>query len=579
MAQRTGRTLPFVYDNQSSSSSQSFSNPFSPTSPIPSSQEYSEQDVAVTLTPQQQRVMDLAQSGKSFLVSGGAGTGKSFVLRHLVHYLRQNLQDQVVVTASTGIAAVQISGLTIHSFAGIGLGQEDATAMAKKMHRAAKTRWRECSVLVIDEISMLDSELFDKLEKVASIVRRNNRPFGGLQLILFGDFLQLPPVKSQRPSTPFAFQAESWPKIIDEVVELTESIRQRDPVFISLLRLIRIGNTSPPVIKMLQQVQDRTRKELQDCHFLSPKSKKTAEIEHTILYCKNRDVDSENFKRLQDLGKAQEMTFEAIDTGREVSRFTNQLNSFIPQRITLKVGAQVMLTKNVSVSGSLCNGARGVVVGFEGRLPLVKFSTQTVKIERQKFSIEDKQITLASRSQIPLRLAWSITIHKSQGMTIEKMSTALSDVFESAQFYVALSRCPSINNLRLLSFSERCIRCHSIALSWIELVCPGIFQAISKDLSVLVQHLHVPQSLTPPAKKTNIEAQSKPTVSVSGQDLLSRVTKSGSKSLEIDISKLRCPVHQDLVRKVKIIEGNGQDNVVFMCNSYPICVFEILFEK
>ncbi|KAL0235605.1 hypothetical protein GEMRC1_002187 [Eukaryota sp. GEM-RC1] len=525
-------------------------------------------DETITLTEEQQKVLTLAESGSSFLVSGGAGTGKSFALRYVVSRLRELHGDHVVVTASTGIAAVQVSGITLHSFAGIGITTDDSDVrgLVRKMPRTKKQRWKEIRCL------------FDLLEDIARTVRQNNRPFGGIQLILFGDFLQLPPVKPARKQTPFAFQAESWPGVIDQVIELKQCIRQVDPVFISLLKLIRVGDTSPPVIKMLNKIYQKTISEIDSIN-CSPSTDRLSEIEHTLLYCTNKDVDAENLKRLQQLPRTSEqMTYEAQDGGKEQRSFRNQLAGFIPDKITLKVGAQVMLVKNLSVSDSLCNGARGVVIGFDNRMPQVKFASGCIKtIERHTFQIEDKGITVASRSQIPLKLAWSITIHKSQGMTVEKMATSLQDVFESAQFYVALSRCPSMENLHLLAFSQKSIKVHPVALTWIRGICPEMFANLHKDLAVLSLALRGPDH--------NLKETRGPPLSQMPKKICKRefdcsqYIVSNQKSISMNYSAITCPIHRQPVSRARIIDGVGKDEVFFVCNSYPACSFVMLFAE
>ncbi|KAL0220341.1 hypothetical protein RCL1_000195 [Eukaryota sp. TZLM3-RCL] len=547
-------------------------------------------DFSFKLTPEQEQVVQLASQGQSFLVSGGAGTGKSFVLRHVVDTLRQKYGPDVYVTASTGIAAVQISGITVHSFAGIGLGNNTTPELVKSMSAKARKRWKSTKCLIIDEISMVDSELLDKLEEIARFMKSNERPFGGIQLILFGDFLQLPPVKSNR-ADPFAFEASCWPRVISQCVELRTVIRQKDPVFVALLRLVRLGMTDPPVIQLLTRLTKESKQ-----HVLpSPSSD---EIEHTLLYCTNRDVDSENSRRLDALPDDDVRAFDAIDHGPEITKYSNQLNQFVPKKITLKVGAQVMLLKNLNVSSSLCNGARGVVVGFETRVPKVKFASGEVcKVDLADFVVEENNKTVATRRQVPLKLAWSITIHKSQGMTIEKMAASLNNVFECAQCYVALSRCPSLQNLNLLDFNQRAIKVHPKAIQWLHMISPNLYSDAHRDLSIISSYLRGPDAfnsvalqlgivydpetvnyfddVVPPHKQKRTEDSHLLPAPSSTSIYDFCVTRSRL----LNVSSLRCPQHKSGVYRCCIEEGNDPGRVFFMCKFFPPCNFSMLFPQ
>jgi ATP-dependent DNA helicase PIF1 len=201
----------------------------------------------------------VVEEGKSIFFTGSAGTGKSVLMKSIIHKLRQKYlkdPDRVAVTASTGLAAVNIDGTTLHSFAGIGLGKEPATELLKKIRRNPKTRqrWIRTRVLIIDEISMIDADLFDKLEQVARILRNNGSPFGGVQLVVTGDFFQLPPVPEKDRAAKFSFDAATWNTCIEHTVLLTHVFRQKDATFAAMLNEMRLGRLTPASIKAFQRL-------------------------------------------------------------------------------------------------------------------------------------------------------------------------------------------------------------------------------------------------------------------------------------------------------------------------------------
>eukprot|EP00605_Chrysophyceae_sp_TOSAG23-4_P000051 GSChrysophyteH1.ASY1.ANO1.53.1 assembled CDS len=394
----------------------------------------------------------------NLFITGSAGTGKSFLLRYIVQELKSKYgESAVAVTATTGIAAVNLGGGTIHSFAGIGLanGHGDNERTVQKVLRSAKAveRWRNASVLVIDEVSMLDKSLFELLDLVARTARNDESPFGGLQVVLVGDFLQLPPVPSRYGAREFCFESDVWNSLgmgrTDEtsrlrsynkngIVNLQHVIRQSDESFISLL------NDKKPL----------------------PEDG----IVPTKLYCINRDVDTENLDRLNELpGECVEIN--AYDTWNErpSDSSTKRLildtaNRSIPSTIQLKIGAQVMLVRNrnseggAKFSSTLVNGSRGVVSGFVqsassfgGLVPKVCFDNgQEIVVGPVEYISRgpggDGQHV---RMQVPLKLAWAVTIHKSQGSTLTRAELMLSNTFDYGQAYVALSRVTSLDGLWL----------------------------------------------------------------------------------------------------------------------------------
>jgi ATP-dependent DNA helicase PIF1 len=217
--------------------------------------------VPTTFLSEEQRgiLKAVVEEGKSVFFTGSAGTGKSVLMKQIIAKLRDKYvrePDRVAVTASTGLAACHIEGITLHSFAGAGLAKEPAPELVKKIRKNAKTksRWQRTKVLIIDEISMVDGDLYDKLEHIARAIRNNGRPFGGIQLVITGDFFQLPPVPDKGKAAKFAFDAATWNTTIEHTILLTHIFRQKDPTFANMLNEIRLGKLTPASIKEFQRL-------------------------------------------------------------------------------------------------------------------------------------------------------------------------------------------------------------------------------------------------------------------------------------------------------------------------------------
>ncbi|KAG6445132.1 hypothetical protein O3G_MSEX003736 [Manduca sexta] len=402
---------------------------------------YSPSPLAATssLNPEQQRVLEACLGGKNIFFTGSAGTGKSFLLKRIVSALAP---DVTVATASTGVAACHIGGTTLHAFAGIGDGSgsiENLCERAMKIPLITQ-KWRKCKHLIIDEISMVDGAFFEKLEAVARYVRKNDKPFGGIQLILCGDFLQLPPVVDKNKATKrFCFQSPCWDKCIELCFELKEVHRQKDKEFISILNSIRIG-------RVTKEISDRlvgtSRQKIESDGILA-----------TRLCSHTNDSKMINDSKLNDLN-GEDKVFVSQDSDNATKLLDMQ--TIAPSKLVLKVGAQVMLLKNINVNAGLVNGARGVVVRFEEGLPVVRFKNKkeyTAKSER--WYVKNSNGSLLCRRQVPLNLAWAFSIHKSQGLTLDCVEMSLSKIFEAGQAYVALSRAQSLDTLRVLDFDSR----------------------------------------------------------------------------------------------------------------------------
>lgn len=388
------------------------------------------------LSREQQHVFDLVVTKKkSIFFTGSAGTGKSLLLKHIIRALPVST---TAVTGTTGLAGSLLGGCTIHGFAGLGRGDGDLDVMIRYASRPdAAFRWRNVSTLIIDEISMMDGKFFDVLELVARKIRRDSSPFGGIQIVVCGDFHQLPPVARHASQRSFCFEARSWSSCIQHCIELKQVFRQSDLYFVDVLGDVRKGLLSH--VDLMDKLSMCSRPLNVDDGILPTK-----------IYTHRVDVDSINSKELDAL-PGRVSVYHARDSG---DGGILDLSCPVSRTISLKVGAQVMLTRNISSRKGLVNGSRGVVVKLSSTgLPYVRFvaqsSDESVLIERETWNIRVGGRVVASRTQVPLVLAYAITVHKSQGMSLDKVEISLERAFEAGMAYVALSRAKTMEGLRI----------------------------------------------------------------------------------------------------------------------------------
>lgn len=404
---------------------------------------------------QQSTALNILKSGQNIFLTGSAGAGKTYTLTQYIKYLKVR-KVPVAVTASTGIAATHMNGMTIHTWAGIGIKDELTDADLKKLkeRKYLRDHIEKAKVLIIDEISMLHARQFNLVNQVLKYFKDDSKPFGGMQVIVAGDFFQLPPVGRQGESNrdKFAFMSDAWLEANFNICYLTEQHRQEDNYLDQILNEIRRGQISSESITALKTTKQNLLAE-----------------DITRLFTHNADVDSINEQHLQAI-KTKAHVFEADLEGNEKLLMTLQGSVRAPEQLVLKKNAKVMFVKNNFDEGYI-NGSLGEVVGFvkdeeHGELPEVKLRDGTVMaVAPTEWSIENEQgKAIASFKQIPLRHAWAITVHKSQGMTLEAAEIDLSQTFEKGQGYVALSRLKSLNGLRLLGFNNNALELDSLAM-------------------------------------------------------------------------------------------------------------------
>lgn len=393
----------------------------------------------------QKTALNILKLGHTTFLTGQAGSGKSYVLREYVDYLKKH-GVKYAVTASTGIASTHISGSTIHSWSGIGIKDKltkfdlDALEEKQNLHK----RWTETQVLIIDEVSMLHANFLDMLNSVAKHIRRDARPFGGMQLIFSGDFFQLPPVVRSENHIPgakvYAFLSNAWVEAKPVICYLTEQHRQDDDQLLSLLKAIRGGEIEEGHYDTLREVSEK-------------KPKKST----LKLYTHNENVDKINEKFFEELD-GDEHYYEMVTKGKKNLVDSLKSNCLAPETLRLKIGTKVMCIKNAQ-DKSYVNGSLGVITAIaDDGFPIVSLNSgRKITVRGDSWKIEEDGKVKAEISQLPLRYAWAITVHKSQGMTLDEAEMDLSRTFVRGQGYVALSRLTTLDGLYLTGFNNEAL--------------------------------------------------------------------------------------------------------------------------
>jgi ATP-dependent exoDNAse (exonuclease V) alpha subunit len=387
-------------------------------------------------------------SGESVFLTGPAGTGKTFVLKEFIN-LSRGSGKHVAVTATTGIAATHLGGSTIHSWSGIGVHDFLPHGFFEHLSKSRREIIERTDVLIIDEISMMHDYRFDMIDEIARVVRKVDEPFGGIQVIISGDFFQLPPVNrgNVEGGNQFAIMSNAWQQLDPVVCYLEDQFRQDDDKLLDILVALREGD-----------VRRHHAENLMNRIGVEPQNPVTE------LHTTNLDVDAINDVMLSELS-GDEIIYNRVETGSKNYVDTLSKSVLAPDTLRLKHGAFVMAVKN-SPDKKFANGSLGVVVGFAPHTdyPIVKFQNgNEITMLPDTWELRDGDRKRASITQIPIRLAWAITVHKSQGMTLDAARIDLRKAFAEGMGYVALSRVKNLDNLFLVGINQKALMTSLVA--------------------------------------------------------------------------------------------------------------------
>jgi|AntRauTorckE6833_2_1112554.scaffolds.fasta_scaffold00345_20 ATP-dependent exoDNAse (exonuclease V) alpha subunit len=392
----------------------------------------------------QQQVLDVLKLGHNVFLTGEPGSGKTYTLNQFIDYLHSH-DIEVGITASTGIAATHINGMTIHSWSGIGIDDDMSDRDIDKLVSSSsyKNRFKFTRVLIIDEISMLNGARLELINRVLKRSRSSDKPFGGIQLVLCGDLFQLPPITKDRNEPDFPHRSATWRELGLQICYLAEQHRAEDDTLLSLLRSIRSNDDHQSVYDILGPRVDQV---------------KDINSDITRLFTHNKNVDKLNNERLKQLSSGTKQ-FMMRSEGQQQYIDSLVKGCQAPEQLELKIGAQVICVTNSPANGYV-NGSRGEVVEFDDAdgSPIIKLhSGRRITMERHEWTVDDGDKTLAKITQYPLRLAWAITVHKSQGMSLDEAEVDLSKAFAPGMGYVALSRVTHLDGLYLRGINNQAL--------------------------------------------------------------------------------------------------------------------------
>ena len=394
----------------------------------------------------QAQALAVMLAGESVFLTGPPGAGKTYVLNEFIRRAKKR-GDTVAVTASTGIAATHIGGTTIHSWSGLGVRESlsdwDRDRLQSMAHLVK--RYNAADVLVIDEVSMLHGHRLDLVNEVCKLLRKDQAPFGGLQVILVGDLFQLPPVNRGSELVDFAHTSEAWQELNPKICYITEQHRQQNDGLLDLLNAMRAGDVNELHEEMLRERLEQHPDESEPV---------------TRLYAHNMDLESINPQHLAAIDSDTKL-FLAQTKGAAAKVEQLVKSVLAPGQLELKLGAEVMFVANNFAQGFV-NGSRGRVVGFKDSLPMVELQStgRVVKVEYHTWTLTEDDRKKAEVAQLPLRLAWAITIHKSQGMSLDAAEIDLSRSFTPGMGYVALSRVRGIDGVYLKGINQMALAMH-----------------------------------------------------------------------------------------------------------------------
>lgn len=402
-----------------------------------------------------QQIQKAIDERKNIFITGGAGTGKSYILKELKNIYGQRLH----ITSTTGISAINIGGQTIHSWSGIGVAEVSIKKTVEQIcsNPVLLNKLLSCDKLAIDEISMLDDYTFDYLNIVLKRVRSIDKPFGGIQVLLIGDFFQLPPVTYNKQSN-FCFNSNTWRELKLVPFFLQKSKRQTEKSFIKLLNNIRIGKMLD--LKMLynRSIQDEKNISSKVLRIFGTNTEADLYNQKCFECVEEESFEYEAYDEFNFYDSEEEhIYFKDSNVSKDILIY-RKLNNLarVPQCLKLKVGCRVMLLKNLDFETKLVNGSCGTVVHLANDIVAVLFDNgEVLSLNKEVFEYTLNNTVKVKRTQYPLRLAYGITIHKSQGMTFDKLIVDFNKIFDYGQAYVALSRTRTLDGLHIINFDPK----------------------------------------------------------------------------------------------------------------------------
>lgn len=414
-------------------------------------------------------IMESYLNEENLFITGPGGTGKTYAIKQIYEHAKSN-NKRISVTALTGVAAVLLdcNATTIHSWAGIGICNKTDLQIINKVYRSKFYRhnWENTDTLIIDEVSMMSNRMFELLNKLGQTIRMNKKPFGGIQIIFSGDFFQLPPVKE----TIFCFESKIFNDCFDKIINLTKIYRQNDTTYKKLLLNMRKGLITRKSIELLNSKIVNTEKDNKEITRLVPTKSKANNInEYFINSIKDKKyIYKRTCKESKDnLTQGEKLKFDLMtDEEKNIEFNFIRESTLTEESLILKKGAYVMCISNLDLNLGIANGSTGTVVDFtKEKLPVVQFDKHKVVIGKKEWKSEN--IPGISIFQLPLILAWGITIHKAQGLTLDKAIVDVGkDLFEAGQMYVALSRLKNLEGLYLEDFKLENLKINTNVLNF-----------------------------------------------------------------------------------------------------------------
>jgi ATP-dependent exoDNAse (exonuclease V) alpha subunit len=409
------------------------------------------------LNDEQLLCYNLAKSKKNLLITGSAGTGKSTILKAIISYYKRN-NINIGITASTGIAATLINGITLHSYLKIGINNKPVDELyndlVNRKNKKDYNKLLKLEVLIIDEISMIDNVLFSKIAAYLSLIKQIKKPFGNVQIILCGDFFQLPPINNT-----YCFMSKIWKKLKIHTIELKIQMRQiEDKHFQNILENIKHNNITDEIYEELEKLKY---------------NKIDNDIKPTILYSKNIDIDKINNNEFNKLIKNYNYKtyIFPIEYDKENKKISNYIKKLDNTEITLCKGLQIMITHNIDINNKIVNGTRAIIKEIDyPNIIIQTINNQTYTISYVKYINEfDNDIEY---NYIPIKLAYAISIHRSQGVTLDYIQLDLGDsIFEYGMSYVALSRAKKLNSICLTNLSRNAFKINDLVIEFHNSIC------------------------------------------------------------------------------------------------------------